>query len=145
MIDAGLDNAREALEGLVALLIGADVSPQQVKLIEAGGYTKKPHTAIVDLTGEDSARARRLVEVADAVCVPVRLPQTAARFAAGDTDLEQIPRRHGHAATRAGRRRSDSSSSPTTTTSAAPNTGSMSTPTVSMTMPPKTPANAAPR
>ena len=96
------------------MLGGADVSPQQVKLlhelnrlaeralvegvgglrrsgaIEAGGYKKKPHASIVDLTGEDAARARRLVETADAVCAPVRLPQTAARFAAGDTDVEHV-------------------------------------------------------
>ena len=62
--------------------------------IEAGGYRKKPPAALVDLTGEDHARARRLVETADAVCrvggEPARLPQVAARFAAGETDVEHV-------------------------------------------------------
>jgi hypothetical protein len=120
MLEAGLDDAREALEGLLDVLRGAGgvVSAEQVKTahlirrlaeqvlveaigglrrggeIEASGYQKKPAAAIADLTGEDFPRARRLLEVADAVCrteeQPAQLPQTAARFAARQADIEHV-------------------------------------------------------
>ena len=64
------------------------------RAIEKSGYRKKPPAALADLTGDDFARCRRLLEVAEAVCrtdeCAARLPETAARFAAGDTDVEHV-------------------------------------------------------
>jgi 5-methylcytosine-specific restriction protein A len=67
---------------------------------EQHGYGgKRAVHAVMDLLGEDFGRARRMVDAACAVCpqvdadgqaVPARLPEMAARLAAGDATVDHV-------------------------------------------------------